>query len=277
MTTSFIHPSAIVENGAELGDGVYIGPFCIVGSHVKLGRGTKLHSHVVITGHTTLGEENEIYPFASIGHAPQDLKYKGEPTLLKLGNKNIIREYATLQPGTVTGCGETVVGNSNLFMAHTHVAHDCIVGNENVFANCASLAGHVTVCDQTVLGGLAAIHQFCVIGDMAMVGLSSVVVHDVPPYAIAEGNRANIRGLNVVAMKRRGLLASNLANVRKAYKILFLSGFPTVAEARVAIEKEGILTDPCVQKFVEAIETSKRGVVRPSAEALAGAREDSSV
>lgn len=274
MTNTFIHPSAIIESGAELGLGVSVGPYCVVGANVKVGAGTKLHSHVVLAGHTTLGEGNEIYPFASVGHAPQDLKYKGEPTLLKIGNKNIIREYATLQPGTVTGCGETVVGDENLFMAHTHVAHDCIVGNQNVFANCASLAGHVTVCHQTVLGGFAAIHQFCVIGDMAMVGLSSVVVHDVPPYSIAEGNRANIRGLNVVAMRRRGLTATNLSNVRKAYKLMFLSGFPTVADAVAQVEKDGLMTDVSVQKFVSAILSSKRGVVRPTKEALAGADED---
>lgn len=274
MTDTFVHPTAIVHQGAELAEGVHIGPYCVLGSHVKIGAGTRLHSHVVIEGHTSLGEQNEVFPFASIGHAPQDLKYKGEPTLLKIGNKNIIREYATLQPGTVTGCGETVVGDGNLFMAHTHVAHDCIVGNQNVFANCASLAGHVTVCNQAVLGGLVAIHQFCVIGDMAMIGLSSVVVQDVPPYSIAEGNRANIRGLNVVAMRRRGLTASNLGNVRKAYKIIFLSGFPTVLEAVAQVEKDGLMTDACVQAFVHFIRDSKRGVVRPSAEAMAGSTED---
>ncbi len=277
MTEIFVHPTSIIEKGAEIGGGVYVGPYCVIGSNVKLGAGTRLHSHAVITGYTTLGEENEIYPFASIGHAPQDLKYKGEPTLLKIGRKNIIREYATLQPGTVTGCGETVVGDENLFMAHTHVAHDCIVGNQNVFANCASLAGHVTVQNQVVLGGFAAIHQFCVLGDMAMIALSSVVVHDVPPFSIVEGNRANIRGLNVVAMRRRGLSASNLSNVRKVYKTMFLSAFPTVDDAAAQVERDGLLEDVAAKKFVEFIRSSKRGVVRPTAEALAGGSEDTSV
>jgi UDP-N-acetylglucosamine acyltransferase len=263
MTDIFIHPTALVEKGAELDSGVSVGPFCLVGPNVKLGRGTKLISHAVVTGHTTLGEENEVFPFASIGHAPQDLKYKGEPTLLIIGNRNRIREGATLQPGTVTGIGKTVVGDSNLFMANTHVAHDCIVGNENVFANCAGLAGHVTVCNQAVIGGLCAVHQFCTIGDMAMLGLAAVVVQDVPHFCTVEGNRANLRGMNLVAMKRRGIPAESIQLVRKAYKIIFMSGFPTVPEAVAACEKEGILADPHAQRFVEMVQNSKRGVVRP--------------
>ncbi len=266
MSETFIHPTAVVEKGAELDSGVSIGPYCVVGPNVKIGKGTKLFSHAVIAGYTTLGEENELFPFSSVGHAPQDLKFKGEPTLLIIGNRNRIREGATLQPGTVTGTGKTIVGDSNLFMANTHVAHDCIVGNENVFANCAGLAGHVTVCNQTVIGGLSAVHQFCTIGDMAMLGLGAVVVQDVPHFCTVEGNRAILRGMNLVAMKRRGISSESIQGVKKAYKIIFMGGFPTVPEAVAMCEREGLLNDANVKRFVEMVQVSKRGVVRPSSD-----------
>lgn len=263
MTETFIHPTAVVEKGAELDVGVYVGPYCVIGPNVKIGKLTRLISHAVVDGYTTLGEENEVFPFSSVGHAPQDLKFKGEKTLLLIGNRNRIREGATLQPGTVTGIGTTTVGDSNLFMANTHVAHDCIVGNENVFANCAGLAGHVTVCNQAVIGGLSAVHQFCTIGDMAMLGLGAVVVQDVPHFCTVEGNRAILRGMNLVAMKRRGISSESIQGVKKAYKILFLSGFPTVPEAVAECERAGLLSDGNVKRFVEMIQASKRGVVRP--------------
>ncbi|MEY2987417.1 MAG: hypothetical protein RJB13_938, partial [Pseudomonadota bacterium] len=208
-----IHPTAIVHPGAELDSEVVVGPFCTVGSHVKIGRGTKLISHVVIDGHTTIGAQNEIFPFASVGTVPQDLKYNGEPTILTIGDRNKIRECATLQPGTVQGGGQTVVGSNNLFMAYTHVAHDCIVGNDNIFANSVQLSGHVEVHNGAVIGGISGIHQFCRIGDMAMVAAGSIVVQDVPNFCVAQGDRATLRGLNVVGMRRKGLTASDLANI----------------------------------------------------------------
>jgi UDP-N-acetylglucosamine acyltransferase len=265
-----IHPTAIVEKGAQLDSGVYVGPYCLVGPHVKLGRGTRLISHAVVEGHTTLGEDNQVYPFASVGHPPQDLKYKGEATLLLIGNRNRIREGATLQPGTVTGIGKTVVGDDNLFMANTHVAHDCIVGNQNVFANGALLAGHVIVCNQTVLGGSSGVHQFCTVGDMALLGAAAIVVQDVPPFCTVEGNRAALRGMNVVAMRRRGISTDSIGNVKRLYKILFLDGYPTVNDALAQAEAEGLLADPSAQKMADAVRESKRGVCRP----ILGAKGD---
>jgi UDP-N-acetylglucosamine acyltransferase len=258
-----IHPSAIIEPGAELDAGVVLGPFCLVGANVKIGKGTRLISHAVVAGRTTLGEENEVYPFASIGHAPQDLKYKGEPTTLQIGNKNRIREYATLQPGTVQGGGKTVVGNGNLFMAYTHVAHDCIVGNENVFANAAQLAGHVVIENQAVLGSMSALHQFCRMGSLAMTGAGSMVAQDIPPFCMVHGDHAVLRGLNLVALRRRGLSNEAIAAVKTATKIIFWGKFPTVDAALAKCVEEGLLNHPPVVQLIDFVKSSRRGVCRP--------------
>jgi len=260
-----IHPTAIVHPSAELDSGVFVGPFCTVGPNVKIGRGTKLISHAVIDGHTMLGAENEIFPFASVGTIPQDLKYKGEPTVLLIGERNKIRECATLQPGTIQGGGKTVVGNNNLFMAYTHVAHDCIVGNDNIFANSVQLSGHVEIHNGVVVGGISGIHQFCRIGDMAMIAAGSIVVEDVPNFCVAQGDRAMLRGMNVVGMRRRGLAASDLAVVKSVYKQFFLSPLPTVAETMEACRRDGLLENPYALRFAEFIQSAKRGVVRPAA------------
>ena len=260
----FIHPTALVEKGAQLDEGVHVGPFSIVGSHVRVGKNSRLFSHVVLTGHTTLGAENQIYPFASVGHAPQDLKYKGEPTTLVIGDRNLIRESTTLQVGTVQGGGTTVVGHGNLFMAYTHVAHDCRLGNDNILANGVQLAGHVTIDNDAVIGGISAVHQFCHIGDMAMTGGGAMLVEDLPPYCIAQGDRAMLRGLNLVKMRRKGLSAEALRAVKDAYKLLFLSGAPTVSDAVAKVELAGFLKFPEVLKLVEFVKTSQRGVVRPA-------------
>ena len=260
-----IHPTSIVHPGAELDDEVVIGPFCTVGSYVKIGRGTKLISHVVVDGNTTIGAQNEIFPFASVGTVPQDLKYKGEPTTLIICDKNKIRECATLQPGTVQGGGQTVVGNNNLFMAYTHVAHDCIVGNDNIFANSVQLSGHVEVHNGAVIGGISGIHQFCRIGDMAMVAAGSIVVQDVPNFCVAQGDRATLRGLNVVGMRRKGLTASDLANIKEIYKQVFLNPLPTLDETIEACRQRGLLDGLHAQRFVEFVQSARRGVVRPEA------------
>ena len=260
-----IHPTSIVHPGAELDDEVVIGPFCTVGSYVKIVRGTKLISHVVVDGHTTIGAQNEIFPFASVGTVPQDLKYKGEPTTLIIGDKNKIRECATLQPGTVQGGGQTVVGNNNLFMAYTHVAHDCIVWNDNIFANSVQLSGHVEVHNGAVIGGISGIHQFCRIGDMAMVAAGSIVVQDVPNFCVAQGDRATLRGLNVVGMRRKGLTASDLANIKEIYKQVFLNPLPTLDETIEACRQRGLLDGLHAQRFVEFVQSARRGVVRPEA------------
>lgn len=260
---SFIHPTALVEKGAELADDVHIGPYCIVGSHVKMGRATKVHSHAVITGHTTLGEENEVFPFSSIGHAPQDLKYKGEPTLLIIGSKNKIRENTTLQPGTVQGGGKTVIGDGNLLMAYTHVAHDCMLGHGNILANAAQLAGHVILDDGVIIGAAAGIHQFCRLGNFAMIGAGAMVTHDVTPYCVAQGDRAMLRGLNVIGMRRRGFSATQLKSVREAYKLFFRGGFATVAEAYDACLNANLFETPEVKAMGDFILASQRGVTRP--------------
>lgn len=260
-----IYPTAIVHPEAELDSGVFVGPFCTIGAHVKVGRGTRLISHVVLDGHTTIGADNEIFPFASVGSVPQDLKYKGEPTLLVIGDRNKIRECATLQPGTVQGGGKTVVGHNNLFMAYTHVAHDCIIGNDNIFANSVQLSGHVEIHNGVVVGGISGIHQFCRIGDMAMIAAGSIVVQDVPNFCVAQGDRATLRGMNVVGMRRKGLTASDLAVLKSVYKQFFLSPLSTVDETIEACRSNGLLDNPHAQRMVEFIRTARRGVVRPAA------------
>ncbi|NBW83006.1 acyl-ACP--UDP-N-acetylglucosamine O-acyltransferase [bacterium] len=259
-----IHPTAIVHPGAELDSDVVVGPFCTIGANVKVGRGTKLVSHVVLDGHTTIGAGNEIFPFASVGTVPQDLKYKGEPTLLIIGDRNKIRECATLQPGTVQGGGKTVVGDNNLFMAYTHVAHDCMIGNDNIFANSVQLSGHVEIHNGVVVGGISGIHQFCRIGDMAMIAAGSIVVQDVPCFCVAQGDRASLRGMNVVGMRRRGLTASDLAVIKSVYKQFFFSPLPTVSENMEACRQRGLLENPHAMRLAAFIESARRGVVRPA-------------
>lgn len=265
MSTSevIIHPTSIVEKGAQLDAGVRIGPFCIVGPNVILGAGTHLQSHVVIEGHTTMGAKNEIFPFASIGKAPQDLKYKGEPTTLVIGDGNRIRESATLQPGTVQGGGHTTVGSGNLLMAYTHVAHDCIVGNDNIIANGVQLSGHVTIGNGVTLGGLVGVHQFCRVGDMAMAAGGSMIVEDVPHYCIVQGDRATLRGLNIVGMRRKGLSREQIQMVKHCYKILFSSGAPTVDAAIALCDEQGLLKEAVVLALTEFVRASTRGVTRP--------------
>jgi UDP-N-acetylglucosamine acyltransferase len=216
-----IHPTAVIEPGAEVGEGVFIGPYCVVGPNVALGDGVRLVSHVVVAGQTTIGPNTHIYPFASIGHPPQDLKYKGEPSRLEIGANNIIREHVTMNPGTEGGGMCTRVGNNGLFMMSSHVAHDCQVGNHVILANNATLAGHVEVGDFAILGGLSAVHQFARIGSHAMVGGLSGVEQDVIPYGMVLGNRARLAGLNVVGLKRRGFSRPEVASLRKAYRLLF--------------------------------------------------------
>ena len=216
-----IHPTAIVEPGAELGKGVSIGPYCIVGENVVLGDDVRLVSHAVIAGRTTVGARTSIYPFASIGHPPQDTKYRGEPSRLKIGTDNVIREHVTMSPGTPHGRMQTRVGDQCLFMIATHVAHDCIIGDHVVMANNATLGGHVTVDDWAILGGLAAVHQFVRIGRHAIVGGMSGVEHDLIPYGSAMGDRARLMGLNLVGLKRRGFSRTIVHDLRRAFRLLF--------------------------------------------------------
>ena len=216
-----IHATAIIEQGARLGEDVLMGPYCSVGGMVELGDGVKLHSHVVVAGKTTIGPNTHVFPFASIGHPPQDLKYKGEESELVIGANNIIREHATMNPGTAGGGMITRIGNNCLFMVGAHVAHDCDIANHVILANNATLAGHVEVDDFAILGGLSAVHQFCRIGRHAMIGGMSGVENDVIPYGSVTGNRARLDGLNIVGLRRRGFSRSEVAAMRKAYRLLF--------------------------------------------------------
>ena len=219
--TSRIHASAVVEAGASLGEGVEIGPFCHIGAHVTLGDGAKLHSHVVVVGHTDVGARARIFPFASIGHEPQDLKYRGEPTRLRIGADALIREGVTMNPGTSGGEGETVIGAGCVFLANSHVAHDCRLGDGVLLSNNVMLAGHCRVDDHAIFGGGSAAHQFARIGAHAFVGGLTGVTDDLIPFGVAIGNRAELGGVNVVGMKRRGFSLEDVQNVRRAYKALF--------------------------------------------------------
>ncbi|WP_199637668.1 acyl-ACP--UDP-N-acetylglucosamine O-acyltransferase [Serratia sp. PAMC26656] len=258
--TAFIHPSAIIEEGAVIGAGAHIGPFCYVGSQVEIGAGTVLKSHVVVNGVTKIGRDNQIYQFASIGEANQDLKYAGEPTRVEIGDRNRIRESVTVHRGTVQGTSLTKIGDDNLFMVNAHIAHDCIVGNHCIFANNATLGGHVEVDDYAIIGGMTAVHQFCVIGAHVMVGGCSGVAQDVPPFVIAQGNHATPFGINIEGLKRRGFDKEALHAIRNAYKLLYRSG-KTLDEAKPEIEalaKE----QPVVQQFLDFFGRSTRGIIR---------------
>jgi UDP-N-acetylglucosamine acyltransferase len=257
-----IHPSAIIHPGAQLDPEVEIGPYAVIGEHVRIGRGTKVGPHTVIDGWTEIGEDNTIFHMASVGAVPQDLKYRGEKTFLRIGNGNTIREFASLHLGTVTGDGETTVGDGNLIMAYSHVAHDCHVGNGVVMANAATLAGHVTVEDHAILGGLCAVLQFTRIGAHVMVGGATSITQDIPPYTIVTGDRreARLRGLNLVGLKRSNFPDATISGLKKAYKILALSGMKLAD----AVERMKTEIPPCpeVNHFISFIESSKRGVCR---------------
>ena len=229
--TQGIHPSAVIEDGAQLGHDVTVGPFCHVGPGAVLGDGCSLHSHAVVQGETSLGEGCEVYPFASLGTAPQDKKYAGERSMLVIGNHNIIREYVTMQPGTTGGGSVTRVGDRGLFMVGCHVAHDCQIGNDVILVNHVSLAGHVIVEDHVIIGGLSGVHQFCRIGRHAMVGAHSMVVQDVLPYTTVAGPRAHLAGLNLIGLKRHSFDREAINQLRDALDALFAE--PGTVERRL--------------------------------------------
>jgi len=253
-----IHPTAIVADGAELGVDVEVGPYSIIGPHVKIGDRSKIASHVVIENRTTLGPENTVFQFASLGAIPQDLKFKGEPATLTIGARNTIRECVTLHLGTKAGTMTTEIGDDNLFMANSHVAHDCSVGNKNVFANSIALAGHVTIMNSVILGGLSGIHQYCRVGDFAMIGAGAMVGLDVPPYCIAQGDRASLRGVNVIALERSGMTPADISAIRQAYRHLFLSSGDR--KTKLASLPPELSSNARVQALLEFLEGSKRGV-----------------
>src|SRR6266568_3125829 len=255
-----VHPTAIVDSRAELDSSVEVGPYCLLGAGVKIGKESKIHSHAVIQGRTTLGEGNEVFPFATIGSIPQDLKYKGEPSELLIGNRNTIREYVSLNPGTAGGGMVTRVGDRNLLMMYCHIAHDCIIGNHNVIANGATLGGHVVIEDFVIVGGLVGIHQFTRIGSGVILGAGSMVSKDVPPYCNATGDRARLRGLNLEGLKRRRIEKEKIEALRKAYRIMFRSKLKTRdAIMKVRQELSGYAEAGQLATFVE---NSQRGVCR---------------
>jgi UDP-N-acetylglucosamine acyltransferase len=235
---SLIHPTAIIHPQARLGVGVRVGAYCVVGEHVALGDGVTLHSHVVVEGRTAIGEGTEVFPFASLGHAPQDLKYHGEPSTLVIGRRNRIREHVTMNPGTEGDRMTTTVGDGCLFMVGAHVAHDCEVGNRVILANNATLAGHVKVGDNAIIGGLSAVHQFVRIGAHAMIGGMSGVEHDVIPYGSVIGERGWLAGLNLVGMKRRNLPRESIHALRAVFRELFETSEGTLAERTAKISEE---------------------------------------
>lgn len=255
-----IHNSAIVDPKAQIGENVHIGPFSVVGPGVELADGTWIGPHVVITGDTMIGRDTKIYQFSSIGDAPQHVGYKQEKTRLEIGERNVIREYCTLNRGTVPGGGVTRLGNDNFIMAYVHIAHDCQLGSNTIFANCASLAGHVSVGDHAVLGGFSLVHQFCSLGEHCITGIGTVCLQDVPPFVVAAGNRASPHGINVKGIRRRNFTEADVGELKNAYKTLYRSGL-TLNAALQKLSGESPAS-PNVRKLVEFITNSKRGIIR---------------
>lgn len=260
MTETKVHSTAVVEKGAQLGAGVEIGPFAVVGPRVEIGDGTKIGAHTVIEGRTTIGARNLISAFASVGSRPQDLKFKGEDTALLIGDENMFREYCNVSLGTEGGGGLTKVGNGNLFMVFTHIAHDCQIGNRVIAANSVALAGHVVVDDGAVLGGLSAIHQFCHIGKLAMVAGGAMVAQDVVPYGMVHGDRAKINGLNVVGLRRLGVKTEEMKSIKEMYHLVFDANL-TLVDAIAKISQD-IPDSPYRHEWLTFLQKGERGICR---------------
>ena len=259
-----IHPTAIIEPGAQLGESVSIGPYSVVGAHVRIGEGTAIGPHVVIQGHTTIGRDNRIFQFASLGAEPQDKKYRGEPTELVIGDRNLIREFVTFNLGTVQDGGSTRLGDDNWIMAYVHLAHDCQLGNHITISNSTQLAGHVQIADWVTLGGLTHIHQFCKVGSHVMTGMGSAIAQDVPPFMITTGAPAEVRGLNAEGLRRRGFTPERVALIKQMHKLLYRQGL-TFEAARAAIEAlAGTVpeADGDVALMARFLAESTRGIVR---------------
>ena len=256
-----IHHSAFIAPGAELGPGVQVGPYAVIGPQVRIGANSCIGPHAVIEGRTTIGRDNRIFQFASVGAIPQDKKYQGEDSELIIGDGNAVREFATLHTGTRGGGMVTRVGNHNLFMNYSHVAHDCQIGDHVVLANGATLAGHVTVEDHVTVGGLVAIHQFTRVGESALLAGGAMVSQDVPPYCTATGDRAHLHGLNLIGLKRRGFSPDEIATLKKAYRTLFAEGL-SLKEALARLQEDCPFS-PAVAHLVEFIAASQRSICRP--------------
>ncbi len=256
-----VHPTALVDKHAQLAEGVDIGPYTIIEKDVQIGAGTRIGAHCVVGGHTLLGENNTIYPFVSLGLAPQDKKYAGEPTRLEIGDRNTIRECCTLNIGTVQDQGVTRLGNHNWIMAYVHIAHDCQLANHITIANSTQLAGHVHIDDFVVLGGFTGVHQYCRIGAYSMTSVGTVLLQDLPPYVMADGDPASPRAINTEGLKRRGFDSEAILDIRRAYKTLYRKGLG-LEEAKLLITQESLITEPLkrLSDFLNA--SSHRGIIR---------------
>lgn len=251
---------AVIDARAELDEGVSVGPFAVIGPSVQVGNGTKIGSHAIISGPTRIGKDNRIFQFASIGEDPQDQKYAGEVTYLEIGDRNVIREFVTLNRGTVQGAGVTRIGDDNLFMAYVHVAHDCQIGNHVIMANAASLGGHVSVGDWAILGGFTIVHQFCRVGPHSFCAMGSVLTKDVPPYVTVGGHPAKARGINAEGLRRRSFPADTIQNIRRGYRLLYLSGMRL--EEAVAAIRELALERPELEIMANFSAASIRSLTR---------------
>ena len=255
-----IHPTAIVHPKAEVSKDCEIGPYSVVHEGVSLGKGCRLHSHVVIEGPAQIGEKNEFFPFSSIGQKTQDLKYRGEPTYLVIGDHNTFREYVTIHRATSPG-NKTIIGSHNTILAYSHIAHDCVLGNHIIMSNCGTLAGHVTLEDHVVIGGLTAVHQFCRLGKFAFTGGCSKVVQDIPPFMMADGNPAEVRTINKVGLERNGISEEAQKQLRTAFKLLYRESKLNIGDAIAEIRKNSPLT-PEVVYLCDFVEKSGRGISR---------------
>ncbi|HEY8903011.1 MAG TPA: acyl-ACP--UDP-N-acetylglucosamine O-acyltransferase [Chthoniobacterales bacterium] len=254
-----IHPTAVIDPAARIGDGSTVGAYCVIGPDVQIGDGCTIHNHVTIAGPTRIGNGNTFFPYCSVGQRTQDLKYAGEPTYLEIGDQNSFREFCTLNRGTAPG-SKTVIGSHGNFLAYSHIAHDCTVGDHVIFSNNGTLAGHVIVEDHAVIGGLAGVHQFCRIGRHAITGGCTKIVQDVPPFMIADGNPAEVRGINQVGLERRGFESETIRLLREAYRIIYRSNLNT--KQAVEAIREQLPANPHLEELLVFIETSKRGIVR---------------
>lgn len=261
---STIHPTALVDAGAQIDASVTIGPYAVIGPHVVLGAGTTVGAHCVIEGHTTIGRDNRIFQFASLGAAPQDKKYAGEPTRLVIGDRNTIREFCTFNTGTVQDQGVTRIGDDNWVMAYVHIAHDCVVGNQTILANNATLAGHVQVDDYAIIGGLTGIHQFTKVGAHVMAGFASHISQDVPPFMMVDGNPLAVRGLNLEGLRRRGFSPERLAAIKQMHRLLYRQGLTLEAahSAIAALPAAHPEAAADIAQLLAFLDTSARGIAR---------------
>lgn len=262
--SQYIHSTAIIDPKAELDSTVRVGAYAVIGPHVKIDAGTRVAPHVVIEGRTTIGKNNEIFQFASLGAVPQDKKYNGEDTALVIGNGNTIREYCTLNLGTVQDNGVTRIGDDNWIMAYVHIAHDCQIGSHTIFANATQLAGHVHIGDWVVLGGMTTIHQFCKVGAHAMTGAATRLSQDIPPYVLVAGTPPSAYGINVEGLKRRGFTREQIAAIRQSYKLLYNSKL-SLEEAKTALAEEEAKsadTAECIHVMRSFLDIAERGIIR---------------